>query len=201
MTISSRFESAIADIDAANAADPNTIADHGDARPAELVYGERMTAMLMQFFPSATEALRLAARAQHIRRWTVPRASYPMDRAGYHRWRNDLKRRHAEWASEILATRDYPADEIARVAKLIRKEELRTDPEAQTLEDVACLVFLQHYAPSFASRHPADKVRDILRKTWAKMSERGQGAALGLPLVDGVRTLLAEATRPAERGP
>lgn len=201
MTTRSRFEEAVSDIDAANAADPHRIEADGVERAAELVYGERMTAMLTHFYQDASEALHLAARAQHIRRWTVPRATYPMDRAGYHRWRNDLKRRHAEWAGEILARRDYPPDLVARVGKLIRKEDLRTDAEAQALEDVACLVFLQHYASAFAQRHPADKVQDILRKTWRKMSDRGQRVALNLPLDDGVRSLLGAAIETADQGP
>ncbi len=109
--------------------------------------------MLDQFDPDAPELLRLAARAQHIRRWTVPRTDYPMDRAGYHRWRNDLKRKHAEWAGEILKSCGYSDAEIARAGALIRKENLRGDAEAQTLEDVACLVFLEHYAADFATKH------------------------------------------------
>src|SRR3990172_2304193 len=102
-----RFEQAVAMIDDANAADPNRIVVDGAERPAEVVYGVRMSAMLDRLLPDAPEVLRLAARAQHIRRWSVPRSDYPMDRTGYHCWRNDLKRKHAEWAGEILGRFRY----------------------------------------------------------------------------------------------
>jgi uncharacterized protein DUF4202 len=190
----SRYDEAIARIDAANAEDPNRVRVDGAERPAEVVYAERMTKAMERLRPNATEELRLAARAQHLRRWTVPRASYPMDRAGYLRWRNDLKRRHAEWAAEIMADAGYGADSIARVGALVRKENLKGDAEAQALEDVACLVFLEHYAEAFAAKHERAKVAGIVRKTWGKMSEAGRVAALRLPLSASLRALVAEAT-------
>ncbi len=142
-----------------------------------------MSAMLARIYPDASEALRLAARAQHIRRWEVPRSSYPMDRGGYLRWRKELGRKHAEWAGEILAACGYGEDELARVGSLLRKENLKRDPETQALEDVAALVFLAHYAEDFAARHDPAKVAGILAKTLAKMSDHGKGAlaTLGLP--------------------
>ena len=143
-----------------------------------------MTAALGRLYPDASEALQLAARAQHIRRWTVPRASYPMDRAGYLRWRKDLKRKHAEWAGDILADCGYAEDEIARVGSLIRKENLKRDAEAQALEDVASIVFLEHYAADFARqarggqgrRHPRqDAGQDVRARA------RGGARRLDLP--------------------
>jgi hypothetical protein len=192
-----RYDDAIARIDAANAEDPNRVRVDGAERPAELVYAERMSEALAQLHPEAPEELRLAARAQHIRRWTVPRASYPAGRAGYHRWRNDLKRRHADWTGAILAEAGYGANEIARVGALIRKEDLKSDAWAQALEDVACLVFLRHYADAFAVKHERAKVIDILRKTWGKMSEEGRRAALCLPLSPALRARLEGALAPA----
>jgi hypothetical protein len=189
----SRLESAYARIDAANAEDPTQIEVDGRMRPAELAYGERMTSALGRLYPDASEALQLAVRAQHIRRWTVPRASYPMDRPGYLRWRNDLKRKHAEWASAILADCDYAADEIARVASLIRKENLKRNAEAQALEDVASIVFLEHYAADFAPKHDPEKVISILAKTLNKMSAHGRSAAMELPMPPALRDLIAKA--------
>jgi hypothetical protein len=189
----SRLDSAYAEIDAANAEDPTLIDVDGRSRPAELVYGERMTRALGELYPDASEALKLAVRAQHIRRWTVPRASYPMDRPGYLRWRTDLKRKHAEWAGAILASCGYSTDEIARVGSLIRKENLKQDPEAQALEDVASIVFLKHYAADFAPKHDAGKLVGILAKTLAKMSSHGRSAAMDLPLPAAVRDLIAKA--------
>jgi hypothetical protein len=197
----SRLETAYARIDAANAEDPTLIDVDGRSRPAELVYGERMTRVLGRLYPDASEALKLAIRAQHLRRWTVPRASYPMDRPGYLRWRNDLKRKHAEWAGAILADCDYAADEIARVGSLIRKENLKRDPEAQALEDVASIVFLEHYAADFAPKHDAAKVAAILAKTLAKMSGHGRKAALDLPLPPALHDLIVEATAAGPAAP
>lgn len=196
-----RFERAIVRIDAANAEDPHKIAVDGTSRPAEVVYAERMTATLALLYPNASEALQLAARAQHLRRWTVPRDTYPMDRAGYHRWRNDLKKKHADWAGALLAECGYSSEEIARVGQLIRKEHIKEDAEAQALEDTACLVFLEHYSGDFAAKHADPKLLGILKKTWAKMSLKGQTAAHALQLPPRLAALLARAIAgPAEAG-
>lgn len=184
-----RFDEAISAIDEANARDPNLAGQ----RPAELVYGEQMSAMLAKLYPEASEALRLAVRAQHLRRFEVPRASYPMDRTGYHRWRNDLKRRHADCAGEILRSCGYAEADIENVASLIRKEHSKENAEAQALEDTACLVFLAHYAAAFALKHDDAKMVGIFKKTWAKMSEHAQTAALALYLPVRVRTLVDRA--------
>lgn len=188
-----RLEAALAAIDAANSEDPNRVPSQGAERPAELVYGQRMSAMLARVYPHASEALQLAVRAQHIRRWEVPRSTYPMDRPGYLRWRRDLGRKHAEWTGIILARCGYGETEIARVGSLIRKENLRRDAETQALEDVASLVFLAHYAEDFAAKHPPEKVVGILVKTLAKMSEHGKDAAGALHLPPDVRHALEKA--------
>lgn len=188
-----RLSKAIAGIDAANGQDPNTIAVDGAAVPAERIYGERMSAMLARVYPDASELLQLAVRAQHIRRWEIPRDTYPMDRPGYLRWRKELGRKHAEWAGEILSASGYRADEIARVGTLLRKENLRRDPETQALEDVASLVFLAHYADDFAAKHAPEKVVAILVKTLGKMSDHGRAAAATLDLSPGVASALEAA--------
>ena len=189
---------AIARFDAANAGDPNRDLVDGIEQPRELVYARRMTETLERFAPDAPDVVRLAVRCQHIRRWTISRADYPDGRDGYRGWRNDLARFHAETAGGILRGVGYGDALVARVQALLRKERLKTDPDVQLLEDVACLVFLQHYLPAFAPRHDEDKVVNILRKTWRKMSARGQAAALRLDLDPGLRQLLARATSPRE---
>lgn len=196
-----RLSTAIAGIDAANSEDPSTVELDGTPVPAERIYGERMSAMLARVYPDASELLQLAVRAQHIRRWEIPRDTYPMDRPGYLRWRKELGRKHAEWAGEILAASGYDAGEIARVGSLLRKENLRRDPETQALEDVAALVFLAHYADDFAAKHAPEKVVSILAKTLGKMSERGRAAAAALELSPAVRGALeiAAAEAPAAR--
>lgn len=188
-----RYDDAIARIDAANADDPNTVVVDGASRPAEVVYSQRMSETLAQLYPHASEELKLAARAQHIRRWTIPRDSYPMDRPGYLRWRNELKARHAFLAADILAKSGYEQPAIERVGALIRKHNLKNDAEAQALEDVVCIVFLEHYADAFIAKHDDAKVVDILRKTWGKMSEHGHAAALELKHSDRVGRLIGAA--------
>jgi hypothetical protein len=171
-------------IDAANSEDPNRELFEGHEYPKELLYSQRMTAWLTRLAPDAPEPLQLAVRAQHIRRWTVPRDSYPKDREGYLRWRSDLGRFHAEQTAAILTECGYGADIVQRVGSLIRKERFKADPEAQTLEDVACLVFLESYFADFSRQHAheEEKVIAILRRTWKKMSARGQEAALTIDL-------------------
>lgn len=180
-------------IDAANARDPNGIEVDGETRPAELVYGERMSARLAAFLPGAGEHLQIACRAQHLERWTLPRASYPMDLTGYHRWRNEQKRRHAARVRELMLEAGYDEADCARVEGLVRKKDLKRDPEAQALEDVACLVFLQYYAADFAVGREEDHLVEIVRKTWNKMSPAGQEAALALDLPEGVSALVSRA--------
>lgn len=195
MTISDpqRFAQAIANIDAANAADPTAVTVDGQVRPAELVYSERMTQTLADLDRDASEELQLAARAQHLQRWILPRATYPMDRTGYLRWRTDLKRKHADLAVGIMSAAGYPQAMIARTGALIRKERLKQDGESQMLEDVACIVFLKHYVDEFAAKHDDDKLVSILRKTWTKMSPAGHAAALALSLSPRVAGLVGRA--------
>lgn len=191
--MTARLETCLALIDKANEADPNKVTVDGEARPVERLYGERMSARLDTFLPTASELLRIACRAQHLERWTLPRKDYPMDRAGYHRWRNEQKRRHAARLKTLMEEAGYAAGEAERAAALVRKENLRTDPEVQALEDVACLVFLEHYAEDFAAGRDADQLVGIVRKTWAKMSPAGRAAALELALPEAVSDLVATA--------
>ena len=139
-----------------------------------------MTERLAAFTPDAPETVKLAARAQHIRRWEVPRESYPEGRAGYLKWRTDLYKRHGETAGQIMREVGYDDVTIDRVKTLLRKRGLKTDPDVQLLEDVICLVFLQHYFHDFAKKHEDEKLISIIRKTWSKMSERAHEAALAL---------------------
>lgn len=166
--------------DKANAKDPNTENVNGEKIAKELLYGQRMTLTLENFAPDSSEALRLAARSQHICRWEIPRNKYPMDRVGYLKWREELKKFHAQKASELLAEVGYQDEVIDRVSFLLQKKKLKKDNDTQTLEDVICLVFLQFYYEDFYQKHQEEKVIDILQKTWRKMSEKGQQAALKL---------------------
>ena len=187
-----KFEAVIAAIDAANARDPNCTEIDGRSEPAELVYGRRMTATLARIAPDASEHLRIAARGQHIERWTSPRKSYPEGRVGYLSWRNELKEFHARRLGEIMVS-GYGGDDIARVRSLVRKERLKSDREAQLLEDVACLVFLEHYLSEFGRKTDQEKLARILAKTWKKMSPLGHQAALQLPLSAETKSIVEKA--------
>ena len=188
-----RFRAAVARFDQANAEDPRVETADGAACPKELLYARRMTEALDRFAPDASEAVRLAARCQHVRRWTTPRGRYPAGRGGYRRWRTALARFHAETAAEILRDVGYDEATVGRVQALLRKERLKADPEAQLLEDVVCLVFLQHYLAPFAAQHDGGKVVDVLRKTWRKMSDRGRSAALRIDLAPELTQLVSKA--------
>ncbi|BCB26803.1 hypothetical protein SKTS_16890 [Sulfurimicrobium lacus] len=179
----SRFDQAIAKFDAANAQDPNKEVFDGKEYPKELLYAQRMSAMQQRFAPDASEALQLAVRAQHICRWKIPRDTYPMDKAGYMQWRTFLYKYHGETAGEIMREVGYDEEIISKVKSLLRKEKLKLNPETQALEDIIDLTFLQHYLEAFVtkySHYEEEKLLDILRKTWKKMSEQGHEAALKL---------------------
>jgi hypothetical protein len=190
---SPRLDDAITRIDQANAEDPHAEGRGAAARPKELVYGERMSAWLVRLAPAASEALQLACRAQHIRRWHIPRADFALDREGYRQWRTTLARFHADTVSGILRAAGYDEPLIARVAALVRKEKYKTDPEAQTLEDAACLVFLENHFADFAAHKDEAKLIDILQKTWRKMSVQGQQAALTIKLPEKLGRLVERA--------
>ncbi|HEY6993885.1 MAG TPA: DUF4202 domain-containing protein [Xanthobacteraceae bacterium] len=187
-----RLPEVIAAIDAANARDPNRIELDGRPHPAELVYGRRMSATLARMAPHASEHLRIAARGQHVERWTSPRRGYPADRVGYLRWRKDLQAFHARRIGDIMAAAGYDADAIGRVGALVRKERLKSDAETQMLEDIACLVFLEHYLDDFLRKTDPDKLAGILAKTWSKMSPLGRDAARQLALPPPVPALLEQ---------
>ena len=175
-----RFETALALIDKKNSEDTNTYSIAGIEYPKELLYSQRMSRKLLQFKPNASKALQLAARAQHICRWRIPRNEYPMDRVGYLKWRETLKKMHADITSDILKQVGYDDEFIDRVAFLINKKLIKKNEETQILEDTICLVFLDYYFEEFAAKHDDEKVIDILQKTWVKMSDEGHAEALKL---------------------
>jgi hypothetical protein len=172
-----RFQQALALFDAANAEDPN----RDDGQPKELLYGKRMSEMIGRFAPDASEAAQLAVRAQHIRRWTVPRNSYPMTKEGYHAWRTGLYTFHADTAGELMRQAGYDDVMIERVRQAVGKCGIKVNPESQLLEDVANLVFIEHYLLAFAQSKPEyDEAKwlEIIRRTWGKMSRNAQTFAL-----------------------
>lgn len=175
--MSQQLNTAIELIDDANAKDPNLETANDKDWPKELLYSHRMSDMLERYAPDADDAIRLSARAQHIQRWKSPRSDYPMNRKGYHQWRTNLYKFHAETAAELLKKAGYEDELIERVKLAVGKKSLKSNPDTQLLEDISALVFIEHYMLGFANRHPEyseEKWIDIIRKTWRKMSDRAQ---------------------------
>lgn len=187
-------------IDAAHSADPER---DDSGQPAELVYADRIESWVCRLHPEATEILKLAARCQHLERWSSPRSSYPQDRAGYLKWRSALHQAQAERARELLAQAGVSSEEAEDARKWVSKTGLKTDPGTQLLEDAAVLVFLEHEIAHFASRHPEytrEKYLGILRKTWRKISPAAREAAATLDLPPLVVELLQEVAREESGG-
>ena len=185
-------------IDAAHSADPKQLGD----RPAELVYADRMEAWLLQLAPASSELLRLAARCQHLERWTVPRNSYPEGRAGYLTWRKFLYGRQAARARELLVQGGVSSEEADDAANWVAKSGLQTNPNTQLLEDAACLVFLENEISTFAAEHaeyPREKFITIVAKTWRKMSQAARDAATRIDLPPALAEILREAVTASEK--
>ena len=195
MSISEQLEDTVRRIDAANSEDPNVEGTGEQEVPATLVYGQRMSAWVDRLKPDASEALKIAARAQHIRRWEIPRADFAMDRAGYHKWRTTLYAFHGEKAAEIMREVGYDQETIERVKRILSKKKLKTDRDVQALEDAAALVFLEHHLADFATRDDMteEKLIGILQKTWRKMSDQGQQEALKLDLPPDLQEIIGKA--------
>ena len=188
-----RFETAIALIDKRNAEDVNTYQVFGIEYPKELLYSQRMSRKLLQFNPNASKALQIAARAHHICRWKIARDEYPLDRVGYLKWRETLKKMHADITADILKQVGFDTQFTERVKSVILKKLIKKNQESQDLEDTICLVFLDYYFEDFAAKHEDEKVIDILKKTWIKMSDKGHEAALKLTFSDKSFDLVKQA--------
>jgi len=180
-------------IDEINAQDPNIEESEGQSYPKEILYSQRMTDMLHDYVTNPSDALQIAARGQHIKRWSIPRSDYPMDRKGYLKWRTQLKIFHGELVAEILKSEGCSESFIKEVVELITKKNLKKDSQAKALEDVICLVFLKYYFKGFAAKSSHDKLIDIVQKTWGKMTEAGHEAALKLPFEEKELSIIKEA--------
>jgi hypothetical protein len=176
-----RFEAALRRFDGENSKDPHAESDAGTPLPRELLYARWLTEWVLRLSPGASEALRLAARCQHLCRWMVPRASYPMTRAGYLKWREDLKQFHAEKAGVILREVGYPEEMVARVQSLNLKRNFPHDPEGRVLEDALCLVFLERQFAALAAKNTDEKMINAVQKSWKKMTPAAHMLALRLP--------------------
>ena len=189
----SRLEQVLTRIDQLNAQDPNQELVEGAPQPRELVYARRLTRWVVRLAPDAPEVLRIAARGQHVQRWTIPRSRYEMNRRGYLRWRETLKTFHADTVAGLMREAGYPEETIGRVRRLITKKDLGRDPETQTLEDALCLVFLETQFADPRHKTAPEKMQEVLQKTWKKMSDPARALALALPLAPEDRAFVKEA--------
>lgn len=189
----SRYDDAVAAIDAANADDPTSITVRGAAAPLALAHGRLAAEWVLRLRADAPETVLLAARAHHLRRWEMPRSSYPEGRPGYLRWRRDQKARHADDIAAILDPAGYDADDIARVQALIKRDGLGSDPETQLVEDAACLVFVETQLVSTAATLEPDHMVTVLHKTARKMSPGAIALIAEVPLTDEGRAILVAA--------
>lgn len=192
-SLSELLSAAAEAIDDANALDPTSIVVRGAETPLALAHGRLAAQWVQQLAPSADDAVLLAARAHHLRRWEAPRASYPEGKAGYLRWRKDQKSRHAHDVAVLLLGVGYDDEMVARVQALIRRDNLRNDPDQQLIEDAACLVFIETQLAVMASRIDRDHLLEVIRKTAAKMSPAGLAVVDQLPLGEVERELLTAA--------
>ncbi|PKI13249.1 DUF4202 domain-containing protein [Colwellia sp. 12G3] len=184
-------------IDEINRQDPNTILSNGNSQAKELVYGQQMTECLKQYWPEANELLQIAVRAQHIKRWQLKRTEFSDGKAGYYQWRIAQGKFHAELTASIMLAQGYTTAQSEQCAAIIRKENLSTNSDSQTLEDVACLVFLMHYFNEFAAKYTKQdneaKIVRIVQLTWKKMSEQAHDIALGLTLPEHLAVIVTKA--------
>ncbi len=189
----SRFQEAIRLIDEENARDPNQEMVDGVPKPRERAYSERLTEWVKKLTPAPSEELLLAARGQHIARWSIPRSSYEMNRKGYLLWRQELKKFHAEKVASILNQVGYDNSFIERVKNLVLKKNFPRDPEAVILEDALNLMFFQYQFSDLAKKTEPDKMVEVLQKAWKKISSQGRSLALSLPFNDSEKQLIQRA--------
>jgi len=192
-SFNAKLQAALLAIDEINSQDPNKTFIDSKEQAKELLYGYYMTACLEKYWPNSDELLQIAVRAQHIKRWHLKRTEYEAGKAGYFKWRIAQGKFHAELTKTLMLEHGFNESEAEITAQILRKEKLKSNPNSQTLEDVACLVFLQYYFDEFAAKHSEEKIIRILQKTWAKMSDKAHDIALSLTLPEHLAALVKKA--------
>jgi Domain of unknown function (DUF4202) len=182
------LDAAFAAIDAVNADDPNTLFVRGELGPKEQAHAEMAVEWIRRLVAEPSDALLLAARSHHVRRWEIRRDSEPEGRNGYLVWRRKLEQHHAAVAADALAGAGVDPTTIARVSDIIRKRRIKSDAEVQVFEDALCLVFIETQFADLAARLDEDHMVEVTAKTLQKMTHAGRELALTLPLdPDAVR--------------
>lgn len=178
--------------------DPREFVRDGVAMTISLDYHARVSAWVRRLDGDAEIAVRLAALAQHVRRFELPRRDYPEGVVGYKRWRAAAMLRHVELAKATLVSVGYEPALGDRVGAVMLKKQLHHDPGAALLEDAVCLRFVQDELAAFAADREPEAVAAIVAKTWAKMSPAGHAATLAvlpsLPLSSRLVELVVAAT-------
>jgi len=188
-----KLEQAFTLFDAYNRNAPEQVIWNGEYYPSEYFYALRLYEWVKKLEVQAREPLLLASRSQHIGRWEIARNTYPEGRVGYLKWRSDLAKFHAQKASEIMASVGYDQETIDQAREIILKQKLKLNPDVQTIENALCLVFLEFQYDDLIAKQSEEKMIDILRKTWGKMSDAGREAALSLEYSDEGKALLGKA--------
>jgi hypothetical protein len=186
-------DAAFSAIDRANADDPHTVVVRGVQRPKEQAHAELAVEWIRKLVAQPSDALLLAARGHHVRRWEIERASEPAGRAGYLKWKRRLQQHHADVLARVLGEAGVDVATVERVQVLVRKERLRADPEVQALEDALCLVFVETQFGALATQLGDDHMVEVVVKTLRKMTPAGRTAALGLPLDDRAQRIVGRA--------
>jgi len=182
--VSDNFKQLIAEIDELNSKDPNNF---------ELGYSKQLTEWVLRLNPKASLALQIAARGQHVERWTIPRKSYPLNRGGYLRWREELKQFHARTIRQLMKESGYEEEMISQVGEIILKRDRVQNPDSQTIEDALCLVFLETQFEELKAKTPEEKMIGIIQKTWKKMSSQAKSVALTLEMNEEAKKLIQKA--------
>ena len=172
--------------------DETLINDGAKTVASELVYSQRMLAMLEVFDKGSSKLLRLAVQCQHLRRWNIPRTNYSMDRRGYHQWRRAVMEYQLNQTREILIQNKVDIDDIDFILDGLSNQGNKAHATAQIIMDTACLVFIKWYLEAFAAKHEQKKVNDIMKKTMQKMSDKGISLVHSIDLNENVALILSK---------
>lgn len=190
-----QYHKAIIAIEQIHSKDITQEQHNGSLIPAEFLYGKRMLKTLELVSPESSYAMKLAVQCQHLQRWGVPRSSYTYDRRGYHEWRREVMKYQLEQTINLLSSISIDEIDIKWIAQVINAQENKADSNGLIIMDTACLVFLKWYMEPFAKKHESEKVLDILKKTFRKMSTDAQNLISKLDLPESSLQVLNQAIR------
>ncbi len=168
-----QYTKAVELINSVHNQDPNSETIDGVDTKAELLYSQRMLAILQKVQPNASLELQMAAQCQHISRWSIPRTTFSMDKKGYYQWRAAIMEHQLSVTSSVLKQAEINEQSIEIVVDTLKNKADKTNINASIIEDTACLTFIKWYLVPFAGQFDPEKAKVILQKTANKMSERG----------------------------